>query len=341
MKVTTKYSKIRLEASPACQLKCPSCPTADKTILPTIGKGFLRANSFRQLLDENSDIKEIELSNYGEIFLNPELLEILKYAHEKKVILTAHNGVNLNNVKEEVLEGLVKYQFRKMSCSIDGTSPKAYEQYRVEGNYETVINNIEKINHFKKIYASKYPVMTWQFILFGHNEHQLQEAKKLAKYLNMSFNPKLSWDSDFSPWSDEVARKEFGIASREDYKKRQGADYAQGICHQLWDCPQINWDGKVLGCCRNFWGDFGGNVFEDGFLEALNHEKLSYAKAMLLGINAQREDIPCSSCDIYLTMKRNKKWLDRSLKKRFTILLRKSAPPSLKSIIKRIRNLIR
>jgi len=35
----------------------------------------------------------------------------------------------------------------------------------------------------------------------------------------------------------------------------------RGICHQLWHAPVLNWDGRVMGCCRNFWSDFGGKRF--------------------------------------------------------------------------------
>lgn len=45
--------------------------------------------------------------------------------------------------------------------------------------------------------------------------------------------------------------------------------------------PQINWDGKLLGCCLNFWGDFGGNAFEQGLEHVLSSENLAYARRML------------------------------------------------------------
>ena len=57
--------------------------------------------------DINSNILSIELSNWGEIFLNPELKEIIKYAYSKKIGLFADNGVNFNNVSDEVLECLI------------------------------------------------------------------------------------------------------------------------------------------------------------------------------------------------------------------------------------------
>ena len=84
-----------------------------------IGRGFLRFEDFRKLLDDNPGLELIELSHAGEIFLNPALLSM---AHQRGVKLTAENGVNLNKIRQEVLEGLVKYQFRKLVCSIDGAS---------------------------------------------------------------------------------------------------------------------------------------------------------------------------------------------------------------------------
>ncbi|HKK16325.1 MAG TPA: hypothetical protein VJ981_06430 [Gammaproteobacteria bacterium] len=41
MKKPEKYTQIRLEASFACQLRCPSCPTTSKATLPAIGRGNL------------------------------------------------------------------------------------------------------------------------------------------------------------------------------------------------------------------------------------------------------------------------------------------------------------
>jgi MoaA/NifB/PqqE/SkfB family radical SAM enzyme len=258
--------KIRLEVSSICQLKCPSCPTTTKAIHPTVGSGFLKLTDFQKLLNENPWIRVIELSNYGEIFLNPELSEIMREAFLRRIRLTADNGVNLNHVNERVLEDLVRYRFHSMTCSIDGATSKSYQVYRVKGNFEAVIRNIEKINQLKKKYRSQYPLLAWQFIVFGHNEHEIPLARKLARQFNMTFRPKLTWDMDFSPIRDrDYVKRQLGsgAATRQEFRELHGVDYRQDICHQLWDQPQINWDGKILGCCRNFWGDFGGNALTD------------------------------------------------------------------------------
>src|SRR5690242_19181276 len=113
---------IRLEASSHCQLRCPSCPTTSGAIHPVVGSGFLRAENFRALLDESPWLEHVELSNYGEIFLNPQLPAILELAYERGVAVSARNGVNLNTVRPDVLEAVVRYEMRAMTCSIDGAS---------------------------------------------------------------------------------------------------------------------------------------------------------------------------------------------------------------------------
>ena len=66
-----KPIKIRLDASTLCQLECPLCPR--DALEENIGFGFLKFDDFKNVLDSNPWVSEIELSNYGEIFLNPDL----------------------------------------------------------------------------------------------------------------------------------------------------------------------------------------------------------------------------------------------------------------------------
>jgi Radical SAM superfamily len=296
-------AKIRLEASSACQLRCPACPTTSGAIAAAIGTGHLRFANFKTLIEDNPGIERIELSNYGEIFLNPELLQILELAHRRGVALTADNGVNLNTVRPELLEGLVKYGFRRLSCSIDGATPETYSKYRVGGDFHAVLENVRKINALKSEYGTPYPRLTWQFVVFSHNRHEREAAKRLAERLGMKFVAKSSWSED-SPGVDPPSRRA--------YRERYGVEYTRGLCHQLWVLPQINWDGRVLGCCRNFWGEFGGNAFTDGILAVSNRERMEYARGMLLGKNPSRADVPCSTCDQYLSMSRNARWLTPS-----------------------------
>ncbi len=306
---------IQLDASSACQLRCPSCPTTDGAIHPTVGTGLLGVENLRALLDANPDLQAIELSNYGEIFLNPALPEILKLCQERNVATTAGNGVNLNSARPEALEAVVRYGMRMLSVSIDGASQESYQKYRVRGQFDTVITNIVRINAHKRRLGAKYPALRWQFVVFGHNEHEIEAARAMAAALGMAFSLKFSWDDDLSPVQDADALRRAmpgNTANRAEFEAKNGTPYAASICNQLWDSPQINWDGKMLGCGRNFWGDFGGNVFTDGLLDTVNNEKMNHARAMLLGKAPARDDIPCTTCDLYKFMQRNGRYLQRA-----------------------------
>lgn len=303
---------IRLDASTICQLKCPLCPTAKGLIRQELGNGFLSFSDFKKLVDQNLRIAHVELSNWGEIFLNPHILDIIEYAYQKSVVLTAENGVNLNTVGEKVLEGLVKYKFFLMSCSLDGASQETYSAYHRGGNFAQVIENIKIINFYKAKYRTLLPLLKWQFVVFGHNEHEIKSARELAKKLGMSFYIKLNYDEDYAPAENkDLVRSKIkgGVASRSEYYKKYGREYLQA-CSQLWRDPQINWDGRILGCCNNYWGDFG-NVFISGIENGLNGEKMEYTRGMLMGKKEAREEIPCTTCKSYKRMQEDLHWLTK------------------------------
>jgi MoaA/NifB/PqqE/SkfB family radical SAM enzyme len=298
-------NNIRLEACSICQLKCPLCSTGKgKNKEGIIGGGYLSFDNFRGLIEKNKWIKNIELSNWGEIFLNPELKQIMEYSYHNNITLTAGNGSNLNYLPDELAESLVKYKIKYLSVSIDGFSQGVYSIYRQGGNIEKVIENIKLINSYKKKYNFEFPKLVWQYIIFGHNENEIKKAKSLSKELDMRFKPKLNWNKEYSPVKNmEKVKKAAKIpaASRKEYYELTGKEYKQP-CLQLWYSPQINWDGKLLGCCVNRFSDFG-NVFEEGLIPLLKSRKYTFAKSMLLGKNKFRNDIPCLECDRYIRNK--------------------------------------
>lgn len=75
---------------------------------------------------------------------------------QNDITLYCANGSNFNYVKDSVLEGLVKYQFKYLNLSIDGATEDTYVQYRRNGHFQNVITNINKLNAYKKRYTSEY-----------------------------------------------------------------------------------------------------------------------------------------------------------------------------------------
>ena len=311
---------VRLDASTVCQLKCPSCPTAMGKTGKNLGSGYLKFKDFKEFIDRNKEVSHIELSNWGEAFLNKDLVKILAYAYRHNVCIHIGNGVNLNHLREDVAEALVKYKVRRITCSIDGASQETYVQYRVKGDFNRVIENIKVINRWKAKHRSLYPQLKWQFIVFGHNEHEIAKARDMAASLGMSFYPKLSWGDlyglpDFSPVKDkELVGKETGLgaASRKDFMAKYGQDYTErACCQELWTAPQINYDGRMLGCPINYWEDYG-NVFEKGLDVCLKSEKMQYARDMLMGKREPVEGVPCTTCKVYHGIRRDRAWFTQN-----------------------------
>ena len=308
-----KPKYVRLETSIRCQLSCPTCERAEGKTKAVLGNGVLSLTNFRQFIDSNPYIRKIEISSWGEVFLNPELLEIMEYAHEKEVKIMISNGANFNTVKASTLEGLVKYKVGRLVVALDGTGQDTYAQYRRGGNFDRVIDNVRQLNAYKEQYQSQYPELVWQFIVFGHNEHQIPEAMAMAEELGMGFRIKMSWDEKISPLKNPEYVRQFmnsGTTTRSEYQEKYQNDYfGKHFCRGLWKEPQLNWDGQVVGCCYNYWGSFG-NAFEESFLNVLNGEAMNYARQMVSGEVPARDDIPCTTCKYYKAMQAADSWID-------------------------------
>ncbi len=296
---------IHLEACSLCQLNCVECPVrkAEK-YAPADWLGYLKFKDFKKFVDDNDFIERIELSQKGEIFLNPELDEIIEYAHLKNIFLTANTGVNLNTVSEKTLENLVRYKFGKLTVSLDGATGETYKIYRRGGDFDVVIDNIKKINYFKEKYNSEFPKLTWQFILFGHNEHEIELAKERARGLNMGIKFKQNYSPKYSPIKNiKLIEAQTGLKLTQNNKNK----HLINPCLAMLKTPQIGYNGDLLGCHMFFVEKFSANVFKDGFLNAINSPDFIYAKKMLTDFSIEpKNEILCSNCYRYKSIKENK-----------------------------------
>lgn len=296
--VLLKPQEIRIEASSLCQLNCETCYMRMNDS-GNVGKGWLKAKDYKTLIDENSWVRSVELSNNGEVFLNPELVEILQNSYNK-VDIYINNGTNFNSLSDEQAEALVKYQVKSILVSVDGASQSIYEKYRRNGDFDKVISNIRLVNYYKDLYKSEYPKLKWQYVLMSHNECDISHAIELAKELNMQIEFKLDWCGEYTPQDPKRVTELTGyeVFNRKAWKEKYGYEYVQGACFQMLYAPQINWDGKLLGCCGNYLSDWGCNVFENGLLNSLNETNYRTAIAgFLVGKHSPELADICQKCN--------------------------------------------
>ena len=294
---------IRLDASTICQLNCTGCYMRLNNY-GTMGRGYVRCENVRRLLLENPGIRTMELSNSGEPFCNPEMLSILELLHERGVLIQLWNGVNLNDVSDDILDALVRFDTDTITISIDGVTQETYGKYRRNGKIEKVFANIEKINRLKKIYHKSRPVLRWQYILMNHNQHEITLAVKKARELKMEIVFKPDWRGGFIPKDAEKIAAVTGLKTgdQNQYTIAEGHVFESDVmCSQMILSPQINWDGRLLGCCSVYKNDWGINVFETPLREIFNDPNYRAAvRSLLSGRDGMNHTGPCRECYTYL-----------------------------------------
>jgi hypothetical protein len=303
--ILERVVSVGVEVCSVCQLACPGCPTQQGGKEALVGAGMLDPDRFRAFLDRNPGLERVELAAYGEVFLHKRLPEILACAAERGVATSIGCGANLNHAPEESLEAVVRYGVTRIRCAIDGATNASYRTYRVNGDLRRVIANIKIINRYKRLYKTAAPELIYQFVVFGHNEHETKAAAVLARMLDMKIFFRLNASPELHPVRDRWhVRGLLGYADREEYTERRKEGLCRELCAHMWTRPQINWDGRLMGCQRNEWSAYADDALGGDLLASCNNERMTYARRMLLGEAPPRDDVPCTRCEVYADMVR-------------------------------------
>ena len=169
---------ISFEPTTSCNLRCPECPSGLRAF--TRPTGMLENSFFEKTIDEiHKELLYLIFYFQGEPYLNPDFLAMVKYAAGKKIYTAT--STNAHYLTDEVAKKTVESGLDRLIISIDGTTQDVYEQYRVGGNIEKVIEGTKNIMKWKKELKSKTPFVFFQFLVVKPNEHQVEDIKRLAK----------------------------------------------------------------------------------------------------------------------------------------------------------------
>ena len=232
----------------------------------------------------------------GEPYLNPDFLDMVKYAAQKKIYTATSTNAHYlsdNNAKRTVESGL-----DRLIISIDGTTQEVYEQYRIGGKLEKVLEGARNIIKWKKELKSKTPFVFFQFLVVKPNEHQVEDIKRLAKETGVDevrFKTAQVYDYKNDPNQLIPVNKKY---SR--YKKNKNGEYEikndlNNHCWRLWHAPVITWDGLVVPCCfdkdaQHRLGDLKGKPFKEIWN---NSEYVRFRSQILQG---RRNIDICANC---------------------------------------------
>lgn len=239
---------VSIEPTTSCNLRCPQCPSGLREFSrPT---GMLQQQLFeRVILQLKKHLHSLTFYFQGEPYLNPDFLNMVAFADKQNIYTIT--STNAHYLTEENARKTVLSKLDKLIISVDGVSQEVYEQYRVGGQLNKVIEGTKEILKQKKILKSKTPHVVWQFVVFKPNQHQIATVKKLGKELGVDeVKIKTAQIYDFKNGHDLIPNLEAYAR----YKKNAEGFYEiknrlLNQCWRMWQGCVVTWDGKVVPCC--------------------------------------------------------------------------------------------
>jgi radical SAM protein with 4Fe4S-binding SPASM domain len=239
---------LSIEPTTACNLGCPECPSGLKRFTRPTGK--LSHQLHEKILDEvKSHVAYINYYFQGEPFLHPDFLELIRAA-KKRRIYTA-TSTNAHFIDERKAEEIVRSGLDRLIISIDGLSQKSYEQYRVNGSLEKVLEATKLLVFAKSKLKSHTPHLIFQFLAVAPNEEDIPQLFDKAKELKIDeVRIKTAQLYDFEngnplmPKNEKYSRYKLGSDGKYHLKNQM-----KNECWRMWSGSVITWDGKAVPCC--------------------------------------------------------------------------------------------
>jgi MoaA/NifB/PqqE/SkfB family radical SAM enzyme len=164
-----------IEPNLYCNLQCPACPTGLRLGLrPTVA---IDEELFKATIDQIGDyVFQLYMYNWGEPLLHKRTPEMIAYAKEKDINILLSTNLSLK-LSDDYIDRLVLSGLDRMLVSLDGVTQESYSKYRVRGDLALVRENVMRIQRAKQRLGSATPKVVWQFLVFRHNEHEIEQAR--------------------------------------------------------------------------------------------------------------------------------------------------------------------
>jgi radical SAM protein with 4Fe4S-binding SPASM domain len=286
---------ISFEPTTSCNLRCPECPSGLRAFSrPT---GMLKKDFFTDTIDQlHRDLLYLVFYFQGEPYLNPDFLEMVKYASSKGIYTAT--STNAHYLTEENARRTVESGLDRLIISIDGTTQDVYQQYRRGGNLEKVIQGAKNIVKWKKELKSNKPFVFFQFLVVKPNEHQMDEIKNLAKEVGVDevrFKTAQVYDYENDPHQLIPTNEKYSRYKRNSSGSFTSKNKLPNHCWRLWHATVISWDGLVVPCCfdkdaTHKLGDLKGKTFANIW----HSEEYKHFRQQIL-ISRKQIDI-CANC---------------------------------------------
>lgn len=172
--------KLYFEISSLCNLSCSMC---FRHTWIDEGTGLLDSEIVLQTLEDEDLLKTVHtvfFGGMGEPLTHPDAAEFVAATHSKgKFTELITNGTMLN---QKTCRALLEAGLNKLWISMDGFSPDAYENIRVNSRFDLITSNLDTFNR-EKTAAGREDAQIG--ITFVASEDNIEELKRLPEFMDL------------------------------------------------------------------------------------------------------------------------------------------------------------
>ena len=180
---------LHMETSTVCNAACPMCPRESDPFFDKKNDATSLSLAKVKEIFDNDFIKQLNYmfmcGNYGDPAAAPDCIEIFRHFRSvnNNITLGMNSNGSLRNEKWwSELGSILSKNNDNCYFGIDGLRDTNHI-YRVNTNYDKIMKNAKA---FIEAGGKAY----WKFLVFEHNEHQVEEAKELSKLMGFTgFEP--------------------------------------------------------------------------------------------------------------------------------------------------------
>ncbi|PLX76426.1 MAG: hypothetical protein C0614_10185, partial [Desulfuromonas sp.] len=282
---------LQVEVTTHCNLKCVMCSHASLIKTPQ----HMTLAAFQQICSRVRPCK-IALSGIGEPLLNPEFLDMVRYARKQNI--ATFTTTNLTLISRDKATELVASGLQLIKGSIDSLDPETYRVIRGQDAHCKVVDGLNNLLEARRQAGTRHPYIRLQFVMQQANFPEIPEVvdfcaeggvdaiyfqpldpvfdqpdceQRLADLPRHQFHATLQQASEKASASNVVTNlpsllRDFGTVWRK-YQVTDQAYRETGSCMMPWTSLYIAVDGGVRLCCAFASSPEMtlGNIFEDDF----------------------------------------------------------------------------
>jgi len=203
--------RVELEISSDCNAACPGCARTQN--LDILQPKNLTIDQIRTWFPDRLHIenKIFKLCGVlGDPIVNPDCMEITKWllAHGGRVHYSTNGGRNSADWWYELgqLSGKHDRDQLKVHFCVDGHK-ETNHIYRVNTVYDIIDRNMQAYSDGGHSTGSRAEA-SWIYIVFDHNEHELETARSRAEELDFRFATRTGMRNTFHDWVAKIKKKD-------------------------------------------------------------------------------------------------------------------------------------